>query len=53
MTVNTTREQAERRWAACHDCPAYRPALSRCGHCGCLLRLKVWLKSATCPEGRW
>jgi hypothetical protein len=51
--ITPTRQEAEARWAVCQQCPAYRPALSRCAHCGCLLRLKVWAKSATCPEDRW
>lgn len=51
--MNATRAQAEHRWAVCYDCPAYRPALGRCAHCGCIMRFKVWFDSAVCPEGRW
>jgi hypothetical protein len=51
--IASSRDEAERRWAICKACPVYMPALSRCAHCGCLLRLKVWAASATCPEKRW
>ena len=51
--IASTRQKAETRWVTCLQCPAYRPALSRCAHCGYLLMQMVWDPSASCPEGRW
>jgi hypothetical protein len=44
---------AERRLAICEQCPRYQVDGSRCGVCGCAMRLKAAWEQETCPEGRW
>lgn len=43
----------ERRLAICEQCPRYQVDGSRCGVCGCQMRLKAAWEQETCPEGRW
>ena len=54
---------AEARLATCHTCPHHLEG--RCGDlvdevdgslikgCGCFVQAKVWVDSASCPQGHW
>jgi hypothetical protein len=48
-----TQALAERRLAICEQCPRFQVDGSRCGVCGCAMRLKAAWEQETCPEGRW
>jgi hypothetical protein len=41
----------------CKTCPEMRPGrykfMESCAKCGCLLRGKVMIRSATCPLDKW
>jgi hypothetical protein len=39
------------RWRICRECPELHAGI--CGQCGCVMKLKVKLKDATCPLGKW
>jgi hypothetical protein len=39
------------RWRICRGCPELHAGI--CGKCGCVMKLKVKLKDATCPIGKW
>jgi len=42
---------AQERWDVCQQCPAFNG--KRCTMCGCFMRKKVGLPSATCPLNKW
>lgn len=50
-----TVDQAEydRRRDVCRACPLYDAAAQKCMRCGCMLAVKPWMQSETCPEGKW
>jgi hypothetical protein len=41
------------RFSLCQDCPELVQATKQCKQCGCFMKLKVKLKAATCPLGKW
>lgn len=43
---------AKLRMAVCERCPALS-ASKRCNECGCYMPIKVYMKTAACPLGRW
>lgn len=55
--LGASENEIERRRVICHsnECGYYVAETERCRHarCGCFLRAKRWLKSSTCPDGRW
>lgn len=46
-------ELKESRLAICRGCEYFKPALEKCGKCGCFMRLKTELENAKCPIGKW
>lgn len=43
----------ETRLKICKRCPRlFRPTM-QCKECGCFMRVKARLKSASCPIGKW
>lgn len=50
---HVTDEEAESRYKTCLDCDRLLPVTHQCKECGCFMRMKVKLKSATCPLGKW
>ena len=43
----------DRRLAICEQCPKFQVDGSRCGICGCAMRLKAAWENEKCPEGKW
>ncbi len=43
----------QQRINICQGCEWHRPALNRCGSCGCFLSLKARIPWLDCPEGKW
>ena len=41
------------RLSICKSCEYFKPLLSRCSLCGCVMFLKSKIKSAKCPKGKW
>ena len=41
------------RFSICSDCPELVKLTSQCKQCGCFMKMKVKLKQATCPIGKW
>ena len=43
------------RLAICQSCPKFKgpTPFERCSACGCVMRAKVQITSAQCPDGRW
>ena len=41
------------RREACESCEHFRKSDKRCSKCGCFMYLKVAVKRARCPDGRW
>jgi hypothetical protein len=47
----TPSEIASDRLSMCEGCPSLISGI--CKECGCIMKLKVTLDSATCPMGKW
>jgi hypothetical protein len=45
--------EAQERLDVCLECPSLIHATKQCKECGCFMALKVKLKEATCPLGKW
>lgn len=41
------------RYAICEQCPSFLKLTKQCKECGCFMALKVKLKDAVCPLGKW
>lgn len=54
--TRVSKMEFEERIAICRACPFWqenaRFGLGKCAKCGCT-RLKHWMATETCPEGRW
>jgi hypothetical protein len=49
----TTEEESTSRYATCEVCPSLLKVTHQCKECGCFMKIKVKLKEATCPLGKW
>jgi hypothetical protein len=49
----SSEQEAEDRLAICIECPRLIHSTKQCRECGCFMALKVKLKDATCPIGKW
>lgn len=45
--------KANERFEICKLCPRLIQITNQCRECGCFMNLKVKLKAATCPIGKW
>jgi hypothetical protein len=50
--VFVNEETKNARQAICNSCPSLN-RLQMCRECGCIIPLKIKLKSSTCPIGNW
>jgi hypothetical protein len=41
------------RYSMCSDCPEFIKLTTQCKQCGCIMKMKVKLKAAVCPIGKW
>ena len=41
------------RMTICEQCPQLIKGIKQCKECGCFMKVKVYLKDATCPLGKW
>jgi len=48
-----TDELANDRLKTCENCDSLIKLTKQCKECGCFMVLKVKLKQATCPLGKW
>jgi hypothetical protein len=46
-------DEARERYVICINCPEIIKATNQCKQCGCFMNLKVKLKRAECPLGKW
>jgi hypothetical protein len=46
-------ELKEERLNICRGCEFFNSRLEKCKKCGCFMKLKVSLKNAKCPIGKW
>jgi hypothetical protein len=49
----TSDDIADKRMSICNDCDRLIPVTHQCKECGCFMKMKVKLKAATCPLGKW
>ena len=49
----TTDNEASDRKKICETCEFFNKAQERCTKCGCYMAVKVYLKAAHCPIGKW
>jgi hypothetical protein len=49
----TSDDIADKRMSICNDCDRLIPITHQCKECGCFMKMKVKLKTATCPLGKW
>ncbi len=47
------KPEAQTRYDVCKPCENFIALTSQCKLCGCLMKMKVKLKTATCPDGKW
>jgi len=47
------KEMAATRLRICEICPELTPKLNRCKKCGCVMPIKVFFKSSSCPLKKW
>jgi hypothetical protein len=52
-TSYATEEESQNRWSICEQCPRLLKTTSQCKECGCFMKIKVKLKEAVCPLGKW
>lgn len=52
-TEYVSTEDADKRFVICQICPSLISPTKQCKECGCFMKLKVKLKQATCPLGKW
>jgi hypothetical protein len=46
-------EEAQSRYDICLACDRLLPVTHQCKECGCFMKMKVKLKKAVCPLGKW
>jgi len=56
--LNPNQEKSEdaeqsKRFDICMACPELIQATKQCKQCGCFMKMKVKLKRAQCPLGKW
>lgn len=47
------RARREHRLSLCKSCSSYCCGQKRCTTCGCFIKIKTWIFTAECPEGKW
>lgn len=47
------REKVNQRLAICNACEHYNKDTSRCGVCGCFMKVKAMLPGVSCPKKKW
>lgn len=52
-TEYVLEELSASRFTICEQCPSLVKLTNQCRECGCFMKIKVKLKEATCPLGRW
>ena len=45
--------EQQRRYDMCQVCEHFASSAKRCKKCGCFMKAKVKLKSASCPVKKW
>jgi hypothetical protein len=53
QAYNTDEQTAIDRYTICRECPELLGITKQCKQCGCMMPLKVKLKEAECPIGKW
>lgn len=53
LPVLVTADQAFERMETCRGCDQFESESSRCKQCGCAMKVKSHLASATCPLSKW
>ena len=49
----STEDESTTRLNICLSCDRLMRVTNQCKECGCFMNLKVKLKDATCPLGKW
>ena len=52
-TEYAEKEEADKRYSICQECPLFILSTKRCSECGCFMAAKTKLKHATCPINKW
>jgi hypothetical protein len=50
-SMMTNTEEREKREKTCKECPSN--FMNVCRRCGCFIVIKVRVKDAECPAGKW
>jgi len=53
LPILLSAEDAYARFQTCHGCDQFEKESSRCKACGCNMKMKTHLASATCPLSKW
>lgn len=46
-------DESSKRFDICKSCPELIKLTKQCKQCGCFMAVKVKLKAAVCPIGKW
>ena len=46
-------ENVQKRMEICRNCDKFEPIQERCKQCGCFMKVKTSLRTASCPLNRW
>lgn len=46
-------EDCDKRLAVCNDCDKFCKVELRCKQCGCYMKAKARISTATCPLNKW
>ena len=53
LPVLVSTEEGYRRLSVCENCEKLEKASYRCSECGCFMKTKTQLATASCPIGKW
>jgi uncharacterized paraquat-inducible protein A len=51
--LKSDETEANHRRTICNSCEFFNKSQERCTKCGCFMAVKVYLKAANCPIGKW
>jgi hypothetical protein len=52
-TMHVSSDERVKRLETCFSCPYFIKSNSRCGKCGCDMKIKTKFKKFKCPDGKF
>ncbi len=51
--LTRAKEISDKRMEICRQCEHFKERTTQCTKCGCFMRFKTAMMSASCPAGKW